>query len=119
MQIGIDIVKVKRIEELYKNFGERFLRKVFSEKEIEYCLARQNVAECLAGRFAAKEAFYKAVDHTLQKKIALRNIEVLADSTGRPYYRLPSQLSALQTALSITHERDFAIAVCTVIRRLE
>jgi len=117
MQIGIDVVNVERIRRLHREFGDRFLKKVFSDHEINYCLARQNVAECLAGRFAAKEAFYKALDHTLQKKIALREIEVLADTTGRPYYRLPSYLGAIQTALSITHERDFAIAVCTLIRR--
>ncbi len=117
MQIGIDVVKVERIRRLHREFGDKFLKKFFSEDEINYCLARRNVAECLAGRFAAKEAFYKALDHTLQKKIALREIEVLADTTGRPYYRLPSHLGALKTALSITHERDFAIAVCTLIRR--
>ncbi len=117
MQIGIDVVNIKRIDKLHRQFGERFLRKVFSDEEVKYCLARQNIAECLAGRFAAKEAFYKALDSNLQKKISLKQIEVLADSTGRPYYRLPANLGALNTALSITHERDYAIAVCTLIRR--
>ncbi len=117
MQIGIDVVNIERVNKLHEEFGYKFLKKVFSEDEIKFCLARQNIAECLAGRFAAKEAFYKALDHSLQKKISLKNIEVLADSHGRPYYRLPTELGAIETALSITHERDYAIAVCTVIRR--
>ena len=117
MQVGIDIVNIGRIERLYKRFGDRFLKKVFSDEEVKYCLARQNVGECLAGRFAAKEAFYKALDNNLQKKISFKQIEVLADSTGKPYYRLPAELGALNVALSITHEKEYAIAVCTLIRR--
>lgn len=117
MQIGIDIVSVRRIEEIYGRFGSRFLKRFFSEEEIKYCLARKNMVECLAGRFAAKEAFYKVLPYNLQKKFVFKEIEILVDSTGKPYYRLPSPLSVSEVALSITHEKEFAVAVCTLIRR--
>lgn len=117
MQIGIDIVRIERVKKIYERYGERFLKKVFSEREIAYCLGKRNAAECLAGRFAAKEAFYKALETDLQKKITLKEIEILADTSKRPYYNLPPHLDGISTALSITHEREYAVAVCTVIRR--
>ena len=117
MQVGIDIVHVGRIKKLYEQYKKRFLERVFSEREIAYCLGRKRFFECLAGRFAAKEAFYKALDSNMQKKTALKDIEILVDINGRPYYNVPLEPGNLSIALSISHEKEYAVAVCTIIRR--
>ena len=62
--VGIDIVDVSRMEGIMKRFGDRFLNKVFTDKELDYVRKRIRIQESLAGRFAAKEAFIKASGET-------------------------------------------------------
>ena len=59
--VGIDLCSVERIEDLDRRYGERFLRRVFTERELSRCRNPRRRHECLAGRFAAKEASLKAL----------------------------------------------------------
>ncbi|GBE02553.1 holo-[acyl-carrier-protein] synthase [bacterium BMS3Bbin06] len=81
--VGIDIVDVKRIEQATGRWGERFLKKVFTDAEISYCYTRFAPYNSLAVRFAGKEAFVKAFQ--TGEAISLRDIEILVDGkTGKP-----------------------------------
>lgn len=111
MKIGIDTVSIKRIKNILDK-RPHFLRRVFSHNEILELERKKKwrYFESIAGKFAAKEAFIKA---TNKKNIALKSIEVLKDSNGIPYIRVPGFHKP--HSLSITHEREFAIAVILIL----
>ena len=117
--MGIDIVAVKRIENLYKKFGRRFLERAFTSEEIAKCLGEKNPAPCLAGKFAAKEALIKAIGVGFRKGVSLKDITVTGNATsGPPFYILQGKTRKLvgtrRLHLSISHESEFAIAVCII-----
>jgi holo-[acyl-carrier protein] synthase len=85
---GIDLVNMERIERAVNRWGNLFLRRVFTEKEIEWCLKRTRPSECFAIRFAAKEAFLKAIGWGLRNGIQWIDIEVENDAMGKPFHRL-------------------------------
>ena len=85
---GIDLIECRRIEELAERHGERFLRRVFTEAELKYCLDRAHRWQHLAGRFAAKEAVLKALGTGWRGQIAWTDVEVTNDPLGRPTVRL-------------------------------
>ncbi len=119
INIGIDIVKTTRIERMYKKYGERFLKKVFTNEEIKYSMERKNFLSHLAARFAAKEAFLKALGTGLSKGISLKEIEVKREK-GAPflniYGRAKEILGERKTKISITHEKDYSICVCVIYK---
>jgi holo-[acyl-carrier-protein] synthase len=104
--VGIDIVDVSRVEDIMKRFGNRFLNRVFSDKELEYVGKRIKPQESLAGRFAAKEAFIKAFGETA----SFKEIEVLQER-GRPYIMFRGKT---YSEVSISHERAYAVAVVVI-----
>lgn len=124
IKTGIDIIEVSRIKENIEKYGDAFLHRVFTEKEIEYCEARNiQKNQSYAGRFAAKEAVFKAVSWVLESKfdIEWKDIEVLNDEKGRPYVRLSGNIgNALKKFrngellesidISISHINDIAVA---------
>ena len=79
--IGVDIVEVSRFEG--SEGREAFVRKVFTPKEIEDCLAVKKTAEMFAGKFAIKEAFMKAIGAGIGQEVWFTNIEVLNDADGK------------------------------------
>tara|TARA_Y100000590_G_scaffold393407_1_gene471671 strand:+ start:398 stop:793 length:396 start_codon:yes stop_codon:yes gene_type:complete len=91
--IGTDIVNIKRIEQSLKKHKLVFKRRIFSKREIEYCEKRKNPAPFYAKRFAAKEAFSKALGTGIRKGINLKNIEVTNNSQGKPSISLKGNLS--------------------------
>lgn len=114
---GIDIVEITRIERLIAK-GSTFTEKVFSEKETEYCLAQSKPSESFAGKFAAKEAFLKAIGTGWRGKIALNEIEILNDDLGKPILALiggtKAELPDLITAIlhvTISHSAQYAVAM--------
>lgn len=116
--VGIDLAEVGRIREVLARRGDRFLARVFSEGEREYCLAKSDPALHLAARFAAKEAFAKAVGTGVSGGMRFSDIEVVRDAAGRPtlelsgYARELAASMAVQTIhLSLTHTRETAGAV--------
>ncbi|MEE8316801.1 MAG: holo-ACP synthase [Syntrophobacteria bacterium] len=116
--IGVDIVKVDRIEQAVERWGYRFLKRIFTAAEIERCQQRARPAQCLALRFAAKEAFAKALGLGMRKGLRWRDIEVVHDHLGKPDLLLHNQaqrlleaMEASRTWLSLSDERESALAV--------
>lgn len=114
--IGIDIIEIERIAKSIERLS--FQKKVFSPDELKTCAEFKNQAECLAGKFAAKEAFMKAIGMGIRQEIWFTQIEVLNRDTGQPWIRLNSQalhrleeLQAKNIHLSISHNKGNAVAV--------
>lgn len=114
--IGIDITDIQKIEESIRH--ESFRRKVFTSAERNAAEKFQNQSEHLAGKFAAKEAFMKAIGAGIWQEIGFAQIEVLNDESGKPYLRLSGkakarlqQIEAKQVHVSISHSAGVAVAV--------
>jgi holo-[acyl-carrier protein] synthase len=116
--VGIDLVSVARIERMVDRWGMKFLSRVFTDGEIAYCAGRTRPGLSLAARFAAKEAFFKAVSRRNQGGIGYRSIEVVVSGDGRPalsaHGRAKEALGTLGAVLSISHDREIAVAVVVV-----
>jgi holo-[acyl-carrier protein] synthase len=114
---GIDIAEVPRIAAAIESFGERFLRRIYTEGEIRYCDSKTNRVERYAARFAAKEAGMKALGTGWSRGVRWRDIEVQRQPGGRPTLvfhgragEIATQLGVARAALSLSHTRDQAIA---------
>ncbi|HOS97972.1 MAG TPA: holo-ACP synthase [Deltaproteobacteria bacterium] len=115
--MGVDIVDIGRIDALRKRYGMRFLSRVFTPEEIAYCTARHDMAASLAGRFAAKEATFKALSSDRASGIGFREIGVASHGslprlslTGKARERA-EELGMDRCHLSISHDRGCALAV--------
>jgi len=87
--VGMDLIQVERIAQAWERWGSRFEEKIFSRAEVRCCRSRFNPASCLAMRFAAKEAFSKAVGLGLRSdKLLWRDIEVTHNEQGKPSFVL-------------------------------
>ena len=112
--VGTDLMEIARIAQSVDRFGERFLRRVFTPREIEYCRRKKNAAES----FAAKEAGAKALGTGISRGVSWLELEVtrapgerpILDLTGRAADRARS-LGVAHISLSLTHSRDVALAV--------
>jgi len=91
--IGTDIVNIKRIEKSLKKNKSTFKNKIFSKKEISYCEKKKNSSAYYAKRFAAKEAFSKALGTGIIKGVNLKNIEVSNNTYGKPSISLKGNLA--------------------------
>jgi holo-[acyl-carrier protein] synthase len=118
-ELGIDIIKVARIRETLERFGERFSRRVLTDRERRYVRERP---ETFAGRWAAKEAVSKVLGLGV-RGIGWREIEIERLPTGQPAIRLhgraarrATQLGMSRIAVSISHEADYAVAIAYGIR---
>ena len=114
---GIDIVNIERIERLSARWEDLFLSRVFTEKERIRCLRQARSSECFAIRFAAKEAFLKAIGSGLRDGIHWTDVEVLNDSRGKPYFSFHRRakdiyetLRVRQAFLTLSHDRPYAVA---------
>jgi holo-[acyl-carrier protein] synthase len=118
-ELGIDIIKVDRIRASLERFGARFSGRVLTERERRYVRDRP---ETFAGRWAAKEAVSKVLGLGV-RGIGWRDIEIERLPTGQPAVRLhgraaarADQLGMGRIAVSITHERDYAVAIAFGVR---
>jgi holo-[acyl-carrier protein] synthase len=114
---GIDLVEVARIAASIDRFGERFLKRVFTEDEIRYCRSKHNFAERFAARFAAKEAALKAIGTGWRGGVAWVEAEVRREPGGRPtlHYsgraaEYAARLGVKRASLSLSHTAEHAIA---------
>jgi holo-[acyl-carrier protein] synthase len=105
--IGVDIIEVDRIQKLAEK-SPRFLNRVFTGEEIQYCTGKKNKYQHLAARFAAKEAFFKA----LGKKINWTDVGIVNLPSGKPEMVLksPELFPFDKTHVSVSHIQDYAIA---------
>lgn len=122
MNVGIDLVEVERIRKSSQK--GRFMERVFSEKESALFLTKKNPFESMAGHWAVKEAFSKAVK-TGVRDFSLNEISVLRDDLGAPYLELTGKAKELADRLelefdvSISHTKDYATAVVIAYKRGE
>ena len=93
--IGADVVEISRISSLLDRWGDRFLRRVFTTGEIQYCLSRKSPPPHLAVRFAAKEAFLKALGVGYNDGVRWKDIEVIRNSSGKPGIELHNHTRTL------------------------
>lgn len=113
---GIDLIEVKRIEKAITG-NDSFRKKIYSTDEIDYCEARTHKFLSYAARFAAKEAFLKALGTGWSDSIKWSEIEILNEKMGKPFIRLTGrakeivdQLKINNILVSITHIREYASA---------
>lgn len=116
--LGIDVVEVKRLAGALRRHGERFARRVFTDRELGACDRRADRLQALAARFAAKEACLKALGTGWSRGLAFRQVEVIRASSGKPELHLhgpaadaASRLGVEKVHVSLTHQPATAAAV--------
>jgi holo-[acyl-carrier protein] synthase len=116
---GVDIIEIDRVMGVLERYGDRFLGRVFTPGEIDYCRGR---APNLAARFAAKEATMKALG-TGVRGVGWKDIEIVRAASGAPgvvyHGRAESRakrLGVLETSVSLSHSRDYAVAFVVITR---
>jgi holo-[acyl-carrier protein] synthase len=115
LECGVDLVEIARIERAATRLGQRFLKRVYTERELEYCRGR---GPQLAARFAAKEAAAKILGTGLWREgVSWQQIEVVNDANGKPRLNLSgeaaqraTQLGLREWSVSLSHSRGDAIA---------
>ncbi len=114
---GIDLVECERIRQLAERYGDRFLTRIFTERELAYCLPRKRKWEHLAGRFAAKEAILKVLGTGWRDKIAWTDMEIVNDPGGQPRVTLSGESQEIcrkqgisKMLISISHTEHYATA---------
>ena len=117
--IGIDLVEIERIRAIFNSYGDHFLDRFFSNREIIQMKKRNSgLINTLAGHFSAREAVIKALGNRAGRQIFLREIEILNDESGRPYVVLAPDLTEkignLTIHISVTHEKNYAAAVAVL-----
>jgi holo-[acyl-carrier protein] synthase len=114
--IGVDLIEIDRIKQAIERNGQRFVDRVYTKAEQEYCAQRPSFA-CYAARFTAKEAFLKALGTGLRKGMRWQDIEVYTDDLGKPHVQLYGYLQERaeqekfeRVHLSLSHSSAYAIA---------
>ena len=114
---GIDMVACDRLQQSIDRHGDRFLRRVFTQAELDYCLPRKRRIEHLAGRFAAKEAVMKVLGTGWREGIHWKDIEIRNEPSGRPKVHLTGrsrqradELGLTEILISISHVQTHAVA---------
>lgn len=123
IKCGVDIIEISRVKESIESLGERFINRVFTEKEIEYCESKKNQKyQHYAARFAAKEAVFKALSWKLEDKyeICWKDIEVVDDKQGRPSLNIiEMNLNDIENIdISLSHCKEYAVANVTVLTKI-
>jgi holo-[acyl-carrier protein] synthase len=116
--IGIDSIELHRVDRIYRQYGERFLSRIFAPEERSYALRYKDPIPRLAARFAAKEAVMKALGTGWNNGIRWRDIVVVNSRMGKPDVKLLGEarkraelLAVTHIHLSITHSKDQATVV--------
>lgn len=114
LSTGIDVIEIERIAHAHARWGDRFLNRVYTERELRYCRGK---AQRLAGRFASKEATSKVLGVGV-RHIRWRDIEILPDPRGKPHVHLHGGAAAIAESMgfsgfdvSISHSRRDAVVV--------
>ena len=122
MLVGIDVVNVDRFEKLVGE--DTFFKKYFNEYEREYVMSKAHPAESLAGLYASKEAFLKALGIGIGGGIDIKDISIKHDKLGKPYYDIESadlrdkidKYSIKNIDLSISHTGSVSTAICVILQ---
>ena len=113
--VGIDIADVNRIKNALERWGDRFVTRIFSPREAEYCRRHRDEALRFAARFAAKEAFIKCMGSA--RGIRWHEIELINDRAGKPFFRFSGSIrkklggrKVRKVHVSISHTQEYAVA---------
>ena len=114
---GVDIVEISRIEVAIQRHGQRFVRRIFTPAEIEYCEKRKDKHRLYAARFAAKEAAFKAMGTGLRDGLKWTDVEVTRpDPRGKPCLTLKGRAKEVvdrqkvRAFVSLSHSHEYALA---------
>ena len=123
--IGVDIIDNNRIKKSIKN--QNFIKRVYTAKEINTSKTVKNRVNFYAKRFAAKEAFVKALGTGFRKSLNFKDIEILNDNLGKPYYNMNNKIKkilkkisnskSLDLFLSLSDEKSYSIAFATIQKK--
>jgi holo-[acyl-carrier protein] synthase len=120
--VGTDIIECERIQRVFERQKERFLERVFTEGERDYCLAMKNPVPHLAARFAAKEAVSKCFTTGIGKALGWKSIEVVKGERDEPLIRLDErglalirQLGGNDVLVSLSHTANYGLAMAVLV----
>jgi len=117
--VGIDIIEIERIKRSIDTYGDRFLNKIFTKSEIEYCNNKFNKYQHFAARFAAKEAVYKALSSGWNETLSWMDIEIKNEPNGMPVVKPSGKLKEFlagnrELKMSISHSDNYVTSVAIV-----
>ncbi len=116
--IGVDIIEISRIRKSIEESGEQFLRKIFTQVEIDYCASKPDRFQHLAARFAAKEAVSKALATGWAGDFQWKDVEVMNDVSGEPkvtlHGKLKERLASRTVLLSLSHSDNHVVAMALI-----
>ena len=109
---GTDIVEISRIRDDIEKMGDRFLNRIYTQNEIEYCESKKSQKyQSFAARFAAKEAIYKALSKYINFEYTWKDFEILNDEKGKPFVKLNFKIDYLEDLeISLSHCKEYAVA---------
>ncbi len=120
---GIDIVDITRFERFLREGNESLFRRVFTPGEIDYCGSKKKSAQHYAGRFAAKEAFFKACGLGLRDGMSWKDVEVVKNHLGKPVLELHGKareifrdLGLKSSYAALSHDGSYAVAMVVLER---
>lgn len=124
-ECGVDIIEINRIKESIENIGPRFINRIFTLNEIEYCESKNQMKfQHYAARFAAKEAVYKALSSIINIELIWKDIEIINNDYGKPEVFLHNDLEKVKNKLkidkiliSLSHCKEYAVANSFIIKK--
>ncbi len=112
---GVDIIEVRRLRKAIEKWGEDFLHRVFTRDELSNAKTRGSLYQHLAGRFAAKEAVFKALG---DKRLNWKDVEILNDNDGKPHCLvLSGKGRKVSVHVSISHVKNYAVANAIITQK--
>jgi holo-[acyl-carrier protein] synthase len=112
---GVDITEVSRLRKAVEKWGESFLSRIFTDEEIENAKKRLSLYQHLAGRFAAKEAVFKALGDA---GLNWKDVQILNDREGKPYCKiLNGRARKVDIYISISHVKNYAVANAVITQK--
>lgn len=116
---GTDIIEINRVKESIERLGDKFINEIYTSREIEYCESRKMAKYShYAGRFAAKEAIYKAISSLLKDRFEMswKDVQVINDDRGNPQVEfINNKIDIIKNIdISISHCKEYAVAMVIV-----
>lgn len=113
---GVDITEVRRLRQAIEKWGDDFLKRVFTDKELKHAKTRSSWYQHLAGRFAAKEAVFKALG---DKNLGWKDVQVINDKDGKPCCEiLNGRSKKVAVHISISHVKTYAVASAVITQKI-
>jgi len=123
LNVGVDVIEVERVQKVYKRQKDRFLKRIFTQEEVDYCFDKSNPFPHLAARFAAKEAVSKSFSTGIGKLFGWTSASVYHGLRMQPLIRLDYQgkklleaLGATDVRITLSHTKGTAVAVAVLVK---